>query len=133
MRNLFIIFLFGFLASGCAEYDIEGILLERSDISVTVKGKEIYSFNPNKAQICVNAARNEYRMFDEDFLNRVILRWNEKPVNEGQVIIMDIDWGTKTSFKKENGLSFTVQKIDGTGKIWLWNESDKIGIVIKDI
>lgn len=131
MRKILITLLAGIMAAGCTEYDIEEILLERTDMSVTMKGKEIYSFNPHQAQICFNEEHNEYRMFDEDFLSRVTLIWSEKPVSEGQKIIVDIDWGTRTSFRKKNGLEFEVRKADGTGMIWLWNSSDKIGITLK--
>ena len=131
MKRILIILAAGMMAASCTPYDIEEILLDRSDISVTMRGKEIYSFNPDKAQICFNEARNEYIIFDEDFLNRVAIVWNEKPANSGQKVVMDLDWGTKTSFKKKRGLEFEVKRIDGDGMVWLWNSSDKIGVTIK--
>ena len=131
MRNMIIILMTCIMAAGCTEYDLQEILLERPDISVTFKGREIYFFNPDKAQICFNEERGEYRMFDEDFRGWVILIWNERPVNEGQKISIDLDWGTKTSFRKEKGLEFEVMKTDGSGMVWLWNSSNKIGLTIK--
>lgn len=130
MRNIFFIFLC-ILATGCSEYDIDEILLDRSDISVTMKGKDVYIFDPNKAQINFNIEKREYRMFDEDFLNWVTIVWNEIPTTSGQKLITDIEWGTKTGFKKREGIEFEVRKTEDDGMIWLWNESDKIGMTLK--
>jgi hypothetical protein len=33
--------------------------------------------------------------------------------------------------KSSNGLTFKVEKYDGTGLVWLWNASDKTGAVVK--
>lgn len=129
MRNILIILLAGILASGCAEFDVDEILLDRSDISVTIRGREIYSFDPNRAQISFNADKGEYRMFDEDFLNWVTIIWREFPSSKGQKVLMDIEWGTKTNFKEREGIEFEVRKIDDR-MIWLWNESDKIGLTL---
>lgn len=131
MKKLLIILLTGILASGCSEFDVDEILLGRSDISVTLRGREIYSFDPNKGQISFNADKGEYRIFDEDFLNWVTIVWSETPMTSGQKLITDIEWGTKTNFKKKEEIEFQVRKIDEEGMVWLWNESDKIGITLK--
>ena len=131
MRRLTVILLLGALAAGCTPYDIEEILLDRSDVSVTMKGREIYSYDPKNAQIGFNSERNEYRVFDENFLNWFEITWDEKPSSQGQKISMDIEWGTKTGFRKEKGLEFEVRKTDDSGMIWLWNSSEKIGVTIK--
>ena len=132
MRKALFILLGGVLSAGCVKYDVEEILLVRSDISLTMKGKEIYSFDSDKAQIGFNAERNEYRMFDENFLNWVSMTWNEKPVSEGQVVLMNLEWDTKVNARKKTELEFEVRKTDGSGMVWLWNSSDNIGLAIKD-
>ena len=133
MKNLFTILLAGILTTGCVQYDIAEILLDRPDISVTHKGNEIYSFNPNKAQISFNDARNEYRIFNENFLSKIILIWDEKPSYQGQKVIIDITWRTPASYKKKRDLEFEVKKVNNDGMIWLWNSSDNIGVTIKVI
>lgn len=132
MKKLIIILLAGAVAAGCSPYDIDEILLERSDMSMTMKGKEIYSFNPDDAQISVNALRGEYRMFDDDLGNWVKVVWDERPTGEGQKIRMDVSWKIKKNPKDMEGLEFEVMRTDGSGMIWLWNSSEKIGITIKD-
>ena len=131
MRTQAIILLSGLLLTGCSEYDIDEILLARPDVSLTMKGRELYSFNPDKGQISFNAEKNEYRMFDDDLGNRIELRFGERPSHEDQKLSVDVDWETDKGFKKEAGLEFEVKKTDENGQIWLWNDSDNIGIVIK--
>lgn len=132
MKKALFILLVGVMSAGCVKYDVEEILLVRSDISLTMKGNDIYSFNPDKAQIGYNSELNEYRMFDEDFQNWVSMIWSEKPVSEGQVVLINIEWDTRESARKKTGLEFEVRKTDGSGMVWLWNSSDKIGLAIKD-
>ena len=132
MKKLIIILLAGAVAAGCSPYDIDEILLERSDISMTMRGKDIYSFNPDEGQISVNASLGEYRMFDDNLENWVVMVWDERPTGEGQKIRMDLSWKIKKNPKEMKGLEFEVMKTDGNGMIWLWNSSDKIGMAIKD-
>ena len=132
MKKALFILLVGVMSAGCVKYDVEEILLVRSDISLTMKGNDIYSFNPDKAQIGYNSELNEYRMFDEDFQNWVSMIWSEKPVSEGQVILINLEWDMRESARKKTGLEFEVRKTDGSGMVWLWNSSDKIGLAIKD-
>lgn len=132
MKKALFILLVGVMSAGCVKYDVEEILLVRSDISLTLKGNDIYSFNPDKAQIGYNSELNEYRMFDEDFQNWVSMIWSEKPVSEGQVVLINLEWDTRESARKKTGLEFEVRKTDGSGMVWLWNSSDKIGLAIKD-
>ncbi|MBR2857497.1 MAG: hypothetical protein IKB85_08750 [Bacteroidales bacterium] len=132
MKKALFILLVGVMSAGCVKYDVEEILLVRSDISLTMKGNDIYSFNPDKAQIGYNSELNEYRMFDEDFQNWVSMIWSEKPVSEGQVVLINLEWDTRESARKKTGLEFEVRKTDGSGMVWLWNSSDKIGLAIKD-
>ena len=42
-------------------------------------------------------------------------------------------WTGRRSTKTFEGISFTVKKTDENGYVWLWNDSDKIGIIIKHI
>lgn len=132
MKKALFILLVGVMSAGCVKYDVEEILLVRSDISLTMKGNDIYSFNPDKAQIGYNSELNEYRMFDEDFQNWVSMIWSEKPVSEGQVVLINLEWDTRESARKKTGLEFEVRKTDGSGMVWMWNSSDKIGLAIKD-
>ena len=121
------------LLCGCKEYNVEEILLLREDISLTVKGETVINYNTSDFQIGFNSKRNEFRVHDDMMANFFILSCSEIPSAEGQVINGDIIWTGKTRTYTESGLKFSVEKMDESGHIWLWNSSDKIGVVIKDI
>lgn len=130
-RYLTIIFIAVTLA-GCADVNIDEVLLSSTDISVSLKGKVQYTFNPDKGQAAFDKESNLYRYFNDDLGSWFEVRCHTRPAAEGEVIKADIDWATKTSFRTEEGMVFKVEKTDETGMIWLWNDSEDIGIIIKD-
>ena len=118
--------------TSCADENIDEVLLGSTDISVSLKGKVQYTFNPDKGQAAYDRESNLYRYFDDDLGSWFEIRCSTRPATEGEVIKADIDWATKTSFRTEEGMVFTVEKTDETGMIWLWNDSEDIGIIIKE-
>jgi len=134
-RTEYIISAFAILFSlcGCKEYNVEEILLLREDISLTVKGETVISYDASDFQMGFNSKRNEFRVHDDLMANFFILSCSEIPTSEGQTIHVDMTWTGKTKTYTETDLKFSVEKVDDSGLIWLWNSSDKIGVVIKDI
>ena len=130
-RYLTIIFT-AVMFTSCADVNIDEVLLSSTDISVSLKGKVQYTFNPNKGQAAYDRESNLYRYFDDDLGSWFEIRCSTRPATEGEVIKADIDWATKTSFRTEKEVVFSVEKTDETGMIWLWNDSEDIGIIIKD-
>lgn len=130
-RYLTIIFT-AVMFTSCADVNIDEVLLGSTDISVSLKGKVQYTFNPDKGQAAYDRESNLYRYFDDDLGSWFEIRCSIRPATEGEVIKADIDWATKTSFRTEEGMVFTVEKTDETGMIWLWNDSEDIGIIIKE-
>lgn len=131
-RYLTIIFFTAFILTGCADVNIDEVLLGSTDISVSLKGKVLYTFNPDKGQAAFDSASNLYRYFDDDLGSWFEVRCHTRPTAAGEVIKADIDWATRTSFRTEKGMDFKVEKTDETGMIWLWNDSEDIGIIIKE-
>ena len=119
--------------TGCKCYDVDVILLEREDLSLTVKGELQYSYDPLTCQIGQNVTENEYRIYDDALSNWLIVKCSEKPTHEGQELNATISWTTADDIRKENDLEFEVHKIDSKGKIWMWNNSKDIGVVIQEL
>lgn len=134
MRKYTYILLASLLAlTGCKCYDVDVILLEREDLSLTVKGELQYSYDPLTCQIGQNVTENEYRIYDDALSNWLIVKCSEKPTHEGQELNVTISWTTADDIRKENDLEFEVHKIDSKGKIWMWNNSKDIGVVIQEL
>ena len=60
-------------ANGCKEYNVEEILLLRDDISLTVKGETVISYDATYYQLGFNVQRNEFRVHDDAMANFFIL------------------------------------------------------------
>lgn len=121
------------LAFASCQYNVEEILLSRSDISLTVKGELEMTFDENTCQLGYNTGRNEFRVYDEKLANWFVLRCSAKPTSEGQKITADLEYTTADDVKTLTGLEFTVEDTNSDGFIWLWNRDKKIGIVVKSL
>lgn len=132
MRKLMILTIITSIATGCV-WDIDEILLDRNDISLTMKGEDLFVYDPITCQLSFSSSDNIYRMYDDRLADWVIIKCSERPDTEGQILTADITWTASSSTKTERGLKFTVQKTSSDGKVWLWNKSQKIGIVIKNL
>lgn len=132
MRQLFIFILAVSICTACAEYNINEVLLENSEISLSLKGKVQYTFNPNKGQMAYDSERCLFRYTDDDLASWFELKCATKPANAGDKITADLKWASKTSFGDEKELEFIVKQTDEFGTIWLWNKTKNIGLIIRD-
>lgn len=133
MKKILILSILLAIASGCSRFDIDEVLLPREDISIIVKGKEVMSYDPLTSQMSHDRESNIYRIYDDMISDWFIVKCNVMPTNVGQDITADVSWTTHSDTKSEKGLKFTVEKTDIHGRIWMWNKSKSIGIVIKNL
>ena len=132
MRKGLTMLLAALLTAACSPYDIDEILLGNSEVSLSLKGKVQYTFNPDKGQASYNPERTLYRFTDDDLSGWFEFRSTVRPANTGDMIEADLKWASKTSFGNEKGLIFEVKQIDEEGMIWMWNDTKNIGLIVKD-
>ena len=133
MKRLTTILLFIFALVGCTPEESENKLLEYGEISLIWKDQAQVIFNEDTGQIGYNDQRHEYRVYDDKLADWFVVRCSEEPTEEGQTLSADVSWTGANSPKTFKGLSFSVKKTSPEGLIWLWNESEKIGIILKNI
>lgn len=122
------------LLSGCHIYfQMDDILFQQEDISLTWKGDIQVSYDPLTCQFGFNDRRNEYRVYDDRLSFWFTMRCSEKPVSEEQVITADVTWTGASRDMEFKGIEFKVEKVDDSGLLWLWNSSNRIGIVIRNL
>ena len=121
------------ILGGCVKYDLDEILLAREDISLTWRGEEQISYDPQTWQLSCNVRKGEYRAHDDSMANYYVIKCSERPVEEGQDLVADVEWTVATNIKRYEGARFTVKKKGTDGLIWLWSNTQKIGLVIKEI
>ena len=132
MHRLIIFLTIAVITTGCC-YNIDEILLQREDISFTMRGEDLFVYDPLDCQLSHSIPDNVYRMYDDRLSDWVIVKCSERPDTEGQSLSVDLIWTASSSTRTETGLTFSVQKTSGDGKVWMWNKSKKIGIVIKNL
>lgn len=133
MMKRIILLLAAAMAVSCVRYDIDEILLQRTDVSLTWKGVLQMSHDPQTCQLGYNDAKNEYRVYDDNLGYWFIITCSEKPSYAGQELRADVEWTTDNDTKIERGAEFKVEKTSRDGQIWLWSKSKKIGAVIQQL
>lgn len=117
--------------SACRRYDVDAILLDRDDISLTIKGELCLAFEPMTCQMGYNDSRNEFRVYDDLIGNMFVIACSKSPDTEGMSLKADILYTASSTTKTMNGLEFNVRKLSSDGRIWMWNDSKKVGVVVK--
>ena len=123
MRKVLIFMLAALSLSACVEYDINEVLLVHTDVSLSHKGKNQYTFNSEKTL---------YRYMDDNMNSWFELQCQSKPGGTADKVIADLKWKSKISSGDEKDLEFDIKQTDEKGTIWLWNNTKNIGIIIRD-
>lgn len=132
MRKVLIFMLAALSLSACVEYDINEVLLVHTDVSLSHKGKNQYTFNPALGQMSLNADKTVYRYLSDDLKSWMEVNCQSKPGGVGEKVIADVRWKSRTSDGDEKDLTFEIKQTDGSGMIWLWDSENNIGLVIRD-
>lgn len=134
MRRLILFLSMIILLTSCIpESNMAGTLLEGSEISLSWKGVNQVTYNSADYQLGFNDGKNEYRVYDDKLADWFTVTCSQKPVSEGETIIADVSWTGSKGTKSFTEVEFSVEKTDERGYIWLWSNSKKIGIIIKNI
>jgi len=131
-KYLYIMGLFILALTGCKEkVDMDLDMYNSDQISLMVKGKRVFTYAEGTGQLGYNRTLRQFRAGNDDMTNFFVLTLDQLPRQEGQEIRGNLQWTSGSSVKSSNGLTFKVEKYDGTGLVWLWNASDKTGAVVK--
>lgn len=120
------------LMGSCMQYDVTEVLLNRNDISLTVKGNPVFVYQSDNCQVAYNTKRNEYQAMNDDGSEYYVLRAYQTLSSLGQEFSADLRYTESGKEKSEKDLTFRIEKISNSeGLVWLWCSSDNIGLVIK--
>lgn len=120
----------GAMLSGCELYqftveEFAGI----DEISLTIKGTKTFVYSPERHQIGFNPDKYEFRVSDDNMADYFFLDCDDMPVRTDQVLTGDLEYTTPDDIKSRHGLDLRVTDVRN-GKIWLWNQKYRIGIVV---
>ena len=133
MKRIIILLGMVMVLTGCIEEKAMDTLLSESEICLDWKGDRQITYDSKDYQLAFNDKINEYRVYDDRLANWFTVRCSEKPCSEGQRLTADVSWTGKKSTKSYTARTFKVEKVDENGLVWLLSESDRIGIIIKNI
>ena len=131
-KYLYIIALALLASTGCKEkVDMDLDLYNSEQVSLMVKGKKVFTFDEGNGQLGFNRSLQQFRAGNDDMTSFFTLTCNSLPRQEGQEIVTSLEWTSGSSVKTSRNITFKVEKMDGTGLVWLWNAADKTGAVVK--
>ena len=133
-KYLYIITLLVLAATACREKETVEMdlgMYESDQICLMVKGKKVYTFTEGEGQLAFNRSLRQFRVGNDDMSSYFVLTCDDLPRQEGQELRAGIQWTSGNSVKSSSGIPFKVEKMDGTGLVWLWNATDKTGAVVK--
>lgn len=131
--NIIILMILASVLSSCVQNEeFMEYLLNEQEISLTRKGEPQVTYDPATFQLGYNSERCEYRVYDDRLAYWFIVKCSEQPVSEGQIITADISWTGVTRTHEYNGIKLTVKKVDSSGYVWLWSNTDSIGIILRN-
>ena len=134
MKSKIIIMAVLLAMTGCTYYGSFGGSVRQENISLTWRNTLQVDYYPQTFQIGYNDSTNEYRVYDDRLAYWFMVRCSEKPVEEGQELTADISWTGKSKTMTLKEVKVTVEKMDDeSGLVWLWSQSERISIVIKNI
>lgn len=120
------------ICAACAPYEVDEILVQAEDVSLVIRGTLRFEYNPDTCQMAYNAHKTEFRAMKDNMADYFVLKCSEDPTTEGQELKADLTYTTVSDVKAETGLTFKVEKISPSdGRLWLWCQSKKIGVVIR--
>ena len=131
MRKSIFILIVLICSFGCKRYDIDEILLQREDVSLTIKGVEQVVYDEMNYQLGYNEEKNEFRLFDDNMAHWFTLTCSDRPASVGQEVKADLSWTSSSSTRSRNDLEFIIKRIDSEGYIWMWCKDASIGITVR--
>ena len=122
------------MGTGCkekVEVEMDLGMYESEQVCLMVKGKKVFTFTEGDGQLAYNRTLKQFRAGNDDMTSFFVLTCGELPRQEGQEFRADIQWTSGNSVKSSSGITLKVEKMDGTGLVWLWNANDKTGAVVR--
>lgn len=105
---------------------------ERSEIGLTVKGQDVFTFEENLCQIGYDDALRQFRVSDDMMTDYFILTVNDLP-EIGYETTASLVYTTDDDLISMKGLTFKLVKMGHDGTMWFWNKKNSIGAVVRKL
>lgn len=117
------------ILSSCHKAKVDQDFLEDNKLRLVENGRTIHSYDPLTWQVAFSEDKKEFRVFNDTMSDYYVLTCQEVPTLVGQEIKASLKW-SGTTIESRNNLTFNVEKVDPSGRIWLWSKKSKIAVSV---
>lgn len=118
------------IMTGC-QGKVDPEFIGSTTVGLQVKDEVVFEYDPLTWQTAFNRDKMEFRVHTDNMSDYYILSLNLVPTAVGQKAKGDIVWTSRSSIVSRKGISFTVEKMDRSGKLWLWCRKEQIGATVQ--
>ena len=120
------------LVSSC-QGKVDPAFVSSSDISLRVKDETVLTYDPLTWQASFNREKCEWGMHTDNMSDYWRVHLASVPTSEGQKARGSIEWTDNSSVNSRSDVTFTVEKTDRSGHLWLWCRKERIGVVVQTL
>ena len=120
-------------ASSCQGSKVDPEFVGTNTTGLTVKGQKVFVFDSMNCQTSFKRESCEYRSFTDNMSDYYCVKLDYVPTEIGQKVKGELKWTSKSEIISKKGLSFTVEKTDRGGRLWLWCRKESIGVIIQTL
>lgn len=115
----------------CHATKVDPEFLTTNTTGLTVKGSTVFTFDPLTCQTAFNREKGEFRVHTDNMSDYYCVSLSTIPTSQGQKAKGDIIWTSKSQVQTKRDLSFQVEKVDRSGRLWLWSRKEAIGVLVQ--
>lgn len=119
-----------FTLSGC-QGKVDPEFMTSGNFGLRVKDQAVFKYDPLTWQVAFNRDKCEFRVHTDNMSDYYCVRLDCVPTAEKQRARGSIEWTGKSSVNSCKDLVFIVERVDGSGRIWLWSKKERIGAVVQ--
>ncbi len=103
--------------------------VESDVISLTVNKVKVFEYDPMTCQLGYNDTKREFRVSTDKMSDYFVVTLSKIPSAKDENVTGSISWTGEDYTKDLKNLTFQTVKIE-RGKIWLWNQANKLAVII---
>jgi len=126
----YLLFLFVMALSSC-NIDIDSEFFNSAGLSLQVDGRTVLTYEPATWQCSFNRDRGIFRVHTDTMSDYWVVELDRIPASVGQKVRGNIGWTDKSDVVSKEGLTFSVEKMQEDGMLWLWCRREKIAVVVQ--
>ena len=103
--------------------------VESDVISLTVNKVKVFEYDPMTCQLGYNDTKREFRVSTDKMSDYYVVTLSKIPSAKDENVTGSISWTGEDYTKDLKNLTFQTVKIE-RGKLWLWNQANKLAVII---